>query len=79
MLNIFFLTKTILRIVYYLLFNYKRYANILIEITVLKPKIILEIGVYKGQRAQEIIEAARIFNKNPTTTNSRNIYMEIIQ
>jgi len=63
MLNIFFLTKTILRIIYYLLFNYKRYANILIEIILLKPKIILEIGVYKGQRAQEIIEAARIFNK----------------
>lgn len=60
--NIFFLIKTILKIIYYLLFNYKRYANILIEIILLKPKTLLEIGVYKGQRAKEIIEAARVFN-----------------
>ena len=60
---IFFL-KTFLRILYYLQSNEKRYVNLLFQILKKRPKKILEIGVYNGRRAIQMIEAAKIFNKN---------------
>ena len=33
-------------------------------ILVYKPKSILEVGVYKGIRSEEMIRAAKIFKKN---------------
>ena len=44
--------------------SYKRYANLIIIIFKLKPKIILEIGVYKGTRSIEMIQAAKLFNSS---------------
>jgi predicted O-methyltransferase YrrM len=54
--------KTILRLFFYFFSSYRRYANIIITILLNKPKIILEIGVYKGKRSLEMIEAAKLFN-----------------
>ena len=42
----------------------KRYLNIFFLIIKSKPKSILEIGVYKGIRSSEMIQLAKIFNKN---------------
>jgi len=36
--------------------------NLLILIIFYKPKTILEIGVYNGLRAKQMIEAAKIYN-----------------
>ena len=44
--------------------NEKRYVNLLFQILKKRPKKILEIGVYNGRRAIQMIEAAKIFNKN---------------
>ena len=60
---IFFL-KTFLRILYYLQSNEKRYVNLLFQILKKRPKKILEIGVYNGRRAIQMIEAAKVFNKD---------------
>ena len=59
-----FFVKTLLRILYYLQGNEKRYVNLLFQILKKRPKKILEIGVYNGRRAIQMIEAAKIFNKN---------------
>ena len=59
-----FFIKTLLRIIYYLQSNEKRYVNLLFQILKKRPKKILEIGVYNGRRAIQMIEAAKIFNKN---------------
>lgn len=59
-----FFVKTLLRIIYYLQSNEKRYVNLLFQILKKRPKKILEIGVYNGRRAIQMIEAAKIFNKN---------------
>tara|TARA_B100000900_G_scaffold349620_1_gene315832 strand:+ start:2738 stop:3385 length:648 start_codon:yes stop_codon:yes gene_type:complete len=64
MYNIFFLLKTFLRIIYYLFSNEKRYVNLILLILKNKPKKILEVGVYNGRRALQMIEAAKIFNKD---------------
>tara|TARA_Y100000816_G_C26097444_1_gene581016 strand:+ start:280 stop:927 length:648 start_codon:yes stop_codon:yes gene_type:complete len=64
MYNIFFLIKTFLRIVYYFFSNEKRYVNLILLILKNKPKKILEVGVYNGRRALQMIEAAKIFNKD---------------
>ena len=62
-MNIYFLFFTLFRIVkYYLFSNYKRYLNLLVAILFCKPKNILEIGVYNGKRANEMIDASKIFN-----------------
>ena len=63
MIRIYYLVLTIYRIIKYLLSNTKRYSNILFFVLLHKPKTILEIGVYTGRRAQEMIEAAKVFNK----------------
>lgn len=63
MINLKYLTLTILRILKYLISNTKRYSNILLLIIFYRPKSIIEIGVYKGIRSKEMIQAARIFNK----------------
>ncbi len=54
--------RTILRLLLYFFSSFKRYANIIIIIIIYKPKVILEIGVYKGKRSLEMMEAAKIFN-----------------
>ena len=64
MYNIFFLIKTFLRIIYYFFSNEKRYVNLILLILKNKPKKILEVGVYNGRRALQMIEAAKIFNKD---------------
>ena len=63
MKKIYYFILTIYRIIKYLFSNTKRYSNILFFVLLHKPKTILEIGVYTGKRAQEMIEAAKVFNK----------------
>lgn len=64
MINFVCLILTILRIIKYLISDTKRYSIILLTIFYYKPKSIIEIGVYRGVRAKEMIQAAQIFNKN---------------
>ena len=64
MINFFYLVLTILRIIKYLISDTRRYSNILSIILYYKPKSIAEIGVYRGVRSREMIQAAKIFNKN---------------
>ena len=64
MVNFVCLILTILRILKYLISDTKRYSIILSTIFYYKPKSIIEIGVYRGVRAKEMIQAAQIFNKN---------------
>ena len=64
MINFFYLILTILRIIKYLISDTKRYSNILSIIFYYKPKSIAEIGVYRGVRSREMIQAAKIFNRN---------------
>lgn len=63
-MKLIYLLKTIYRILYYLQSDKKRYLNLLVQILKTKPKKILEIGVYNGKRAIQMIEAAKIFNKD---------------
>ena len=64
MVNFVCLILTILRILKYLISDTKRYSIILSTIFYYRPKSIIEIGVYRGVRAKEMIQAAQIFNKN---------------
>ena len=64
MINFIYLILTIYRMVKYLVSDTKRYSNILLLIFFYRPKSIVEIGVYKGVRSKEMIQAAKIFNKN---------------
>ncbi len=64
MLRIKYLTKTVIRIFYYLLSNERRYLNLLVLILIYRPKKILEIGVYNGRRSLQMIEAAKIFSQD---------------
>ena len=64
MINFIYLILTIYRILKYLISNTKRYSNILLLILFYRPKSIIEIGVYRGVRSKQMIQAARIFNKN---------------
>ena len=64
MINFVCLILTILRIIKYLISDTKRYSIILSTILYYRPKSIIEIGVYRGVRAKEMIQAAQIFNKN---------------
>ena len=61
MTKIFFFILTIFRILKYLLSKKRRYSNLLINILIERPKSILEVGVYNGNRALEMIQAARVF------------------
>ena len=62
--KILYIFLTVFRIFKYLLSDTKRYANLLFLILVHKPKSIVEIGIYKGTRSKEMIQAAKIFNKD---------------
>ena len=62
MLKLYYFLKTVFRIFIYLFSNTKRYSNILLLILLHRPKSILEVGVYRGKRSKEMIEAAKIFN-----------------
>tara|TARA_Y100000590_G_scaffold54265_1_gene56666 strand:- start:5257 stop:5907 length:651 start_codon:yes stop_codon:yes gene_type:complete len=64
MIKLYYLILTFLRIIRYLLSDTKRYSDILIEVLKIKPRKIVEIGIYKGKRSKEIIQAARVFNKD---------------
>jgi len=61
--NILLLIKFLIRIIKYYFSNTRRYAFLLKSIYKKKPKSIIEIGVYNGNRAIEMIETAKIFNK----------------
>jgi predicted O-methyltransferase YrrM len=61
MSKIFFFILTIFRILKYLISKKRRYSNLLINILIERPKSILEVGVYNGNRALEMIQAARVF------------------
>ena len=63
MRSLYYYFKTLFRISIYIFSDYKRYAYLLLIILKSKPKIIVEIGVYRGIRALQFIEAALIFNK----------------
>lgn len=63
MCSLYYFFKTVFRISIYFFSDYKRYAHLLLIILKYKPKVIVEIGVYKGIRASQFIEAALIFNK----------------
>jgi len=56
----FFLIKTLIK---YFLKGPRRYLNLFFFIIIQKPTIILEIGVYRGDRSLEMIKIAKIFNK----------------
>ena len=58
----FFLTRTLVRFLQYLISPTKRYAYLLLLILRFRPKTILEIGVYTGKRSKDMILASRIFN-----------------
>ena len=62
--KIYFFIKTIYVIIIYRFSAFKRYSGLLLTVIFKRPKIILEIGVYKGKRAKQMIEAAKIFNSN---------------
>ena len=62
MKNLYYLFLTVFRILRYLFSKTKRYSFLLFLILINKPKSILEIGVYNGVRAKEMIEAAKVFN-----------------
>ncbi len=63
-MKIILYSKFFYRILKYLLSSTKRYAFLLFSVYKTKPKSIVEIGVYNGNRAIELIETAKIFNKN---------------
>lgn len=62
--NIKNILLTIYSIIKYSLSKTRRYLNLFYIIIKYKPKSILEIGIYKGIRSEEMIRAAKIFNKN---------------
>jgi predicted O-methyltransferase YrrM len=62
--NIKNILLTIYSIIKYSLSKTRRYLNLFYIIIRYKPKSILEVGVYKGIRSEEMIRAAKIFNKN---------------
>ena len=68
MTNVNYNIKNILLIIYliikYSLSKTRRYLNLFYIIIRYKPKSILEVGVYKGIRSEEMIRTAKIFNKN---------------
>ena len=54
--------ETKISIARYNLSEFKRYSNLLQIILKIKPKKLLEIGIYKGLRSLEMIKAAKSFN-----------------
>ncbi len=62
MKKIYLFLLTAIRILKYFFSKTKRYSYILILILLHRPKSILEVGVYNGIRAKQMIEAAKVFN-----------------
>ena len=58
---IIFLFRTLLK---YFLKGPRRYLNLFFFIILKKPKTILEIGVYRGDRSIEMIKVSKIFSEN---------------
>lgn len=56
--------ETKISVAKYNLSEFKRYSNLLQIILKIKPKKILEVGVYKGWRSLEMIKAAKSFNSD---------------
>lgn len=63
-MNFWYLIKFLKRYIFYNFSNTKRYSELLTKVFFSKPIKIVEIGVYTGKRAIELIECAKIFNKN---------------
>jgi predicted O-methyltransferase YrrM len=63
-MNITNYIKTRLNILRYNISNIKRYSQILELILLHKPKSIIEIGVYKGLRSAQMLDAANVYSKN---------------
>ena len=61
--KIFYIFLTIFRIFKYLISDTRRYSNLLFLILLHRPKSIVEIGIYKGIRSKEMLQAAKIFRK----------------
>ena len=61
-INVLKYIQTQITIIKYNLSEYKRYSNLLKIILKTKSRKILEIGVYKGLRSLEMIQAAQSFN-----------------
>ena len=62
-MRIILFLKFLYRIIKYLLGSTKRYSFLLFSVFKTRPSSIIEIGVYNGNRAIELIETAKIFNK----------------
>ena len=62
-MNFFLFLKFFLRLIRYFFSDTKRYSFLLWQVFKKKPKSIIEVGVYNGRRAIELIETAKIFNK----------------
>ena len=62
-MNFFLFLKFFLRLIRYFFSDTKRYSFLLWQVFKNKPKSIIEVGVYNGRRAVELIETAKIFNK----------------
>ncbi len=62
-MNFFLFLKFFLRLIRYFFSDTKRYSFLLWQVFKNKPKSIIEVGVYNGRRAIELIETAKIFNK----------------
>lgn len=63
MTKIIYFTHFLYYLFKYFFSNTRRYLNIIFIIFLAKPKSILEIGVYKGTRSEEMIKTSLIFNK----------------
>jgi predicted O-methyltransferase YrrM len=62
-MNFWYLFKFIKRYIFYTFSDTRRYSELLSRAIISKPIKILEIGVFRGKRAIELIECAKIFNK----------------
>ena len=61
-MKIILFLKFLYRVTKYLLGSTKRYSFLLFSVFKTRPSSIIEIGVYNGNRAIELIETAKIFN-----------------
>ena len=63
-MNFWYFIKFLKKYFFYKISNTKRYSELIKEVIISRPQNILEIGVYTGKRAIELIECAKVFNKN---------------
>ena len=62
MIRLFFFFQFLKNLIFYFFSEYKRYAQLLLIVFFKRPKSIVEIGIYKAKRSEELIKVARIFN-----------------